>query len=58
MKFLRQNFESDVAGVARLLLRSLNANSAAPVSSPPHQVICEPHQAGRTDGSLRVFRIR
>jgi hypothetical protein len=50
MKFLRQNFVSDLAAVMPSLLRSLNTNSAGPVSSPPQPVIGQPHdRAGRTD---------
>jgi hypothetical protein len=59
MKFLRQNFVTDIAAVVPSLLHSLGENGAGLVSSPQQPPVSEPHCGGdETGNSGGVSRFR
>lgn len=60
MRFLRQNFVTDIAAVVPSLLCSLGANNGAGfVSSPQQSAISEPSsESGETDDLSGISRFR
>lgn len=59
MRFLRQNFVTDIAAVVPSLLCSLGANNAGIVSSPQQSAASEPcSEGGETDNLSGVSRFR
>jgi hypothetical protein len=59
MKFLRQNFVTEIAAVVPSLVYSLGVNGAGLVSSPQQPAVNEPHcGGGETGNSSGVSRFR
>jgi hypothetical protein len=59
MKFLRQDFVTDIAAVVPSLVYSPGTNGAGFVSSPQQPAVSEPHcGGGETGNSSGVSRFR